>query len=259
MKIMQQWFANHFRGWLAWTLVIAGTCLLYTSMFHTVANMKEDAIKSMPKAMQDAFNLSDISTGPNYVQGTITGFLGLILVSIAAISWAAGAVAGDEESGDLALTLAHGVGRGRLYLWRLVAVVLAALVVCLAIALGILVMNPSQGLGISTVNAFIGTLAMLALVLLSASTAGAIGAITGRKSWAIGAGAFVLVASWVLNSLGGQAGLDWMRQLSPLHWAFHTEPLKNGGGWGAMAILLGCSLALWLAGATVFARRDING
>lgn len=259
MRIIKQWFATHLRGWLAWSLIIVGVGVMYTSMFRVVANMKGYAIQDMPKAWQDAFNLSDISNGPNYIQGTITGFIGLILLAIAGISWAAGALAGDEESGDLALTLAHGVSRSAIHWWRLVAVVLAQVVVALLLALGIIALNDNQNLQIEPAHALLGTLAMLALVLVCSSAAWLVGAITGRKSWAIIAGAAVLVVSWVANSLGGQAGLAWLRDLSPLHWAFADEPLRTGRGWPAIIILLATSAVLWVIGWAVFTKRDVNG
>ena len=95
--------------------------------------------------------------------------------------------------------------------------------------------------------------------LLSTSAAWLVGAITGRKSWAIIAGAAVLVYSWVTNSLGGDANLAWLRHASPLHWAFADTPLKTGQGWIPVLILLAGCLVMWLAAWAVFTRRDING
>ena len=85
------------------------------------------------------------------------------------------------------------------------------------------------------------------------------GALTGRKVYAIAAGAAVAVLGYVFNAVGRQSpDVDWLLNLSPYHWAYGNSPVTNGADWGAAAGLLGISAALIALGAVALQRRDVG-
>lgn len=86
----------------------------------------------------------------------------------------------------------------------------------------------------------------------------AVGAITGRRTWALGAGAGIAVFGSVTNAIGNTVSdLDWLHAWSPYSWAYANEPLMSG--WDAQVWLLyGASALLAVAGWLVFRARDVS-
>ena len=88
----------------------------------------------------------------------------------------------------------------------------------------------------------------------------AVGAATGRRSWAIGAGAGVAVLGYGLDAVGGSNDdLTWLANLSPYHWAFGNAPLAEGFDWAGLGLLWGLSAALIAVAVWALSRRDILG
>src|SRR5690606_20638014 len=104
------------------------------------------------------------------------------------------------------------------------------------------------------------TVAWLSLGLLSGFTALAIGAMTGRRSWAIGAGAAVAVLGYAMDALAATSErFTPLAELSPYHWAYGSQPLDEGFDWVGLG-LLWLVAAVFVALATwSLSRRDILG
>ncbi|SDN65407.1 ABC-type multidrug transport system, ATPase component [Cryobacterium flavum] len=79
---------------------------------NSVEELRATAIRHL-RLVASGIRPTDLAaTGAGYTQATLFGLIGFLLLSIAATSWGAGALGGDEESGRLELTLAHGVTPG---------------------------------------------------------------------------------------------------------------------------------------------------
>jgi len=103
-----------------------------------------------------------------------------------------------------------------------------------------------------------GTAAWVSLGLVCGSAAFAVGAGSGRRLWAIAAGAGVAVAGYVIEALANNSDdLGWVRAVSPYAWAYQHTPLADGFDGGGLALLWAASLALLGIGAVALARRDI--
>ena len=165
-----------------------------------------------------------------------------------------------EETGRLELTLAHAVGRAQYALESAAALIVKMLALGAVAFLLILTLNTPVELGLSATNLLAVTLAWAGLGLLSGTAALAVGAATGRRSWAIGAGAGVAVLGYGLDAVGGTGeDLTWLANLSPYHWAFGNAPLADGFDWGGLVLLWGLSAALIAIAVWALSRRDILG
>jgi ABC-2 type transport system permease protein len=85
------------------------------------------------------------------------------------------------------------------------------------------------------------------------------GAIAGRRSAAIAAGAIVFTGGYLLNVLAELSdALSFAKDLSPYHHGVGVDPLRNG--WPAGSFLLLTALAGLATAAAViaFGRRDIG-
>ena len=251
--------AESWRALLGWSIGIAATVLLYVPLYPSMKSESMQALMdSLPKELVNTLGYS-LATGPGYVESTYFGLMGFLLLSIAAIAWGTAAVAGDEESGGLELTLAHGVGRGRLVLERTAAVFLRLLGLGLVGSLLVLAFNDAAELEIKAGNLIAVTGALVGLAMLAGTAAIAVGSLTGRKSFALGAGTAVPVLGYAINAVANQSqDLDALHAYSPYAWAFGNSPLGEGVDWGGLGLLYGFSALLIVVAVIALSRRDIG-
>ena len=259
LPLFRRAIVDSWRGLAGWSVGIVATLALYLPIYPSfgASGQLEEIIDSLPPALVNTLGYDQIATGAGYTQATFYGLVGFVLVTIAAVSWGTDAVANDEENGQLELTLAHGVTRGQLLAERTVATFVKLLVLALVAGVTVLVLDEPAELGISAGPLAATTAALLGLVFLAAAAAIAVGAITGRRVWALGAGAGVAGYGYVVNALANQTeDLAWLHAWSPYSWAYHENPLTDGWN-GQLWISYAVAVALLVVGWLVFRRRDI--
>ncbi|MGL3805380.1 ABC transporter permease subunit [Paeniglutamicibacter sp. R2-26] len=259
--VLRKALADSWRSSLVWGLGLLAVMLLYLPLYPSIGGNEQmrGLIDSLPQEMVKALNYDQIASGPGYTQATFFGLTGFLLMSIAAISWGAAAIGGDEEAGLLELTLAHGVTRTQVVLERAAALVIRLLALALLVLVVILALNGPAQLGIEPAKVFAGVLMFVLLTLLAGTGALLAGALGGRKVYGTIAGAGIAVLGYVFNALGNQGeDLRWLHGLSPYHWAYGRPPLLEGVPWDAAAGLAGLSLAFVLAGVLALRHRDLG-
>lgn len=252
---------DSWRSVLWWSIGLAAAVCLYLPIFPSFGgnNQMQDLINSLPAELTRTLNYDQIGTGAGYTQSTIFGLIGFLLLSMAAIGWGAAAIGGDEESGQLELTLAHGVTRVQVAVQRFAALVVKVLALVLVTFVLILLWNGPAGLDLN-VGYLLGTSLLFGgLGLLSGSAALLVGALSGRRVWGIAGGAAVAVLGYVFNALGNQTpDLQWLQGLSPYYAAFGHDPLLTGpDGWTAALFYL-AALVLCAVTALTLRQRDVG-
>jgi ABC-2 type transport system permease protein len=259
LPLLRRNLADSWRGLAGWTAGLLAALLLYLPLYPSLAGngQLQGIIDTLPPELVQTLGYDEIGTGPGYVQATFFGLIGFVLVTIAAVGWGTGAIANDEENGQLELTLAHGVSRGQLFAERTAAVLVKLVWLTAISVVVVLALNGPAELGIDLGPLLAAATAFLGLAFLSAAAAISIGGISGRRTWALGAGAGVAVYGYALNALGNQGDdLGWLHDWSPYSWAFNTDPLTNGWDW-RIWLLFGVAGLLLLIGWLVFRRRDV--
>ncbi|WP_349357094.1 ABC transporter permease subunit [Cryobacterium sp. PH31-L1] len=252
---------DSWRGLLGWGAGLAAAAFLYLPLFPSIsgASGMRALIGQLPPELVKTLNYDQIGTGAGYTQATLFGLLGFLLVSIAATSWGAGALGGDEESGRLELTLAHGVTRVQVAVARFCAIAAKILALSALLFVVVFLLNDSSKLEIEAGNLLGMCLLFGGVTLLTASAALLGGALTGRRIGGIAAGAAVAVLGYVFNALGNQsASLEWLHNLSPYYWAFGTSPLSSGANVTTIVVFYAISLVLAAFAAVVLRQRDIG-
>ncbi|NQD87150.1 ABC transporter permease subunit [Paenarthrobacter sp. CM16] len=252
---------DSWRSTLGWAVGLTAACMLYLPLYPSIGGsaQMQDLINALPPEMTKALNYDQIASGPGYTQATMFGLLGFLLMSMASIGWGAAAVAGDEESGLLELTLAHSVTRAQVVLERALAMVVRIAFLSVLVFLVVLGLNGPSQLGIDVGHLTGAVLLFAALALFSGTAALFAGALTGRKMYAVAAGAAVAVLGYVFNAVGRQSpDVEWLLNLSPYHWAYGNSPVANGADWGAVAGLFGISAAFIVLGSLALRQRDVG-
>lgn len=262
LPVFRRSIADSWRSLIGWSLGIGAALAMYLPLFPSIGGTSEmqQIIDSMPQELVKTLGYEQIASGPGYTQGTFYGLIGFLLMVIAAISWGAASIAGAEESGRLELTLVHGVSRVQYTLESALSVLVRLAMLGLLAASVVILLNEPSELGID-VPSIVGTsAALVALSFLSGAAALFVGALTGRKIFAIAAGAGVAVLGYICNAIANQLGdAQWLRAISPYSWAYQNQPLLEGTDWGGLGILAGAGLVLILLAALCLSRRDITG
>lgn len=260
LPILRRHLADGARPVLGWSIAIVAVLTLYLPVYPSLQTPELAGIlESLPEELVTIVGYDQIATGAGYTQAAFFGLLGYALGAIAATMWGARFIAGMEESGRLELTLAHAVGRVQYAAESAAALVTRVGVLALVTAIMLAVLSPVGDLELAAVNVLAVIGAWAGLILLSGMTALAVGSFTGRSAWALGAGAGVALFGYALNAVATTAtDLDWLRYLSPYHWAFGNRPLSNGFGWGGLALLWGLSAMLAAVACAALSRRDIG-
>src|SRR5690554_2432624 len=261
LPLFRRSLAESWRSLIGWSLGIVAAIMLYLPLFPSLGGNPDvqKLLNSLPPELVNAIGYDQISTGAGYAQSTFYGLLGFVLLTIAATSWGTAAVAGDEETGSLELTLAHDVSRTQVILERGAALFIRLAWLGLFSALLVIAMNGPAQLDIEPVNALAGAASIVGLTLLSGTIAMAAGALTGRRIYATAAGAGIAVLGYALNAVANQSeDLDWLHAWSPYHWAYGSSPLSNGWDPGGLGLLYGLSAVLIVVSVVALNRRDLR-
>lgn len=262
LPVFRHALRESWRGLLGWTVGVAAVLFMYLPLFPSIGGngQMQQIIESLPPELVNALGYDQIGTGAGYTQGTFYGLIGFLLLTIAAIGWGAGSIAGAEESGRLELDLAHGVGRASYALQSAAAMLLRLLWLSVFAALIILGLNESAKLEIEPARIIDATIVFLGATMLAGSLALFVGALTGRRNLGVAAGAGIAVVGYAFNAVANQVQeAEWLRFFSPYSWAFHQPPLVEGLD-PAGAIALWGFTAVFVAGsAWALQARDISG
>lgn len=261
LPIFTKALTDGWRSLLGWSIGFAAVLSLYLPIFPSMSgnSQMQDLIDSLPPELTRTINYQQIDTGAGYTQSTFFGLMGFLLISIAAISWGAAALGGDEESGQLELTLAHGVTRVQVAVQRFAALTVKILALALVAFVLVLLWNGPSQLGLDVGNLAVTCLLFGGLALVCGSAALFCGALGGRRVWGIGGGAVVAVAGYLFNAIGNQsADLEWLHALSPYHAAFGNNPLANGTDAWTLGLFYLAALALGALAALTLRQRDVG-
>ncbi|MBC7289994.1 MAG: ABC transporter permease [Actinotalea sp.] len=242
-----------------WALALCGVGSMYTAFYPSVGGAKMDVmLEAMPPELITAMGFEAIATAGGYVQSTVYQLLGAILVLVCAIGLGGRLVAGAEEDGVLELEIAAPVSRTTVYLERLAALWLVALVLVAALTAALTALTSVMGMDVAITGLLAGSLGLWLFGGALGTLAFALGAATGRRGYAVGTAAAVATLSYVLAYLGPLVeGAAWMEQLSPYHWYVGGDPLTDGVAWGGYGLLLALAVVAAVAGGLAFRRRDI--
>src|SRR5690606_31092748 len=124
-----------------------------------------------------------------------------ILLIVYGVSLGTRLVAGEEEDGTLELELAAPVTRAAIYRERLLALWTGLVVLSAVVFLTTVLLVAVLGIDVGPVPVAAGSVGLLLLVAGFATIALAVGAWTGRRTYALAAGAGLAAAAFVLNGV----------------------------------------------------------
>lgn len=238
---------------------LTAVAAMYLAVWPTMQDTMAVYAAEAPEALMGFLGGGDLAQAAGYLGATLFGVFGPFVVAAAAATWGAGAIAGDEERGTLALVLSAPVSRSRMALEKLGATAGALLAVVGALFAATLVFNGMFGLDVAVGRIAAITVHLLALGVFVLAVGFGVGAATGNRAVALGASLGVFVGGFVANGIAGfTEGLEWLRWISPYAWYSAGHPIEQGVSPGYLAALLGLSAVAVVIGLLAFDRRDLH-
>lgn len=243
-----------------WSIGIVGATAMYASSYGFVDPATyEDTLDSIPADLRDAFDLNAMSSGAGYLASTVFGLILPILVITMAIGLAARLIAGDEESGQLELTIAHPVARHTLILQRALALLATCAMAAGLVFATLAALNRPIGLDVPLARIAGAATQLGLLAAASAMVTFAIGAATGRRGLAVGIGATAAVLAYAANTILPTVNqLEWISSLSMFRWYDANAALTGQAPIAGGLILATTIAALTAASVAGFNTRDIG-
>ena len=174
------------------------------------------------------------------------------------IGYGAAALAGQNEDGTLALITALPIPRRAIVLQKAAAMTVQALLLAAAVTVCVLIGRGFQ-LTISPGHAIAIAVALVLMGLDFGLVTMAAGAASGRRGTALGIGAALAAASYLLSSLAST--ISWIRPgryLSLFYWSVGNDQISRGVSIGDITALIVAGLCALAAAVAAFGRADLN-
>jgi len=251
------------RGLIGWSLGIVALMGTMVALWPTVRDMDiAGIVEAYPEAMQEMFNIDQISTGAGFLNTEVFSWLLPVMFITYGVGIGSRLLAREEEAGTMDVLLSTPLSRDRLMLEKAAAAVtgLVILTVVLFVSTWGLAILASD-MGVTVGYAAGAALAMLLLGLVFAALAYGVTAVTGKRALAVAASVSLAVAGYVFYAastfVDAIASWDW---LTPFQHAIGVGPAATGDAglplgflWLAIAGVVLIALA-----RPVFRRRDIG-
>ena len=190
------------------------------------------------------FGVTGPLTSPGgWLNGNIYGNFFPLIMLLLTIGYGAAALAGQNEDGTLALITALPVPRRAIVLQKAAAMTAQALLLAAAVTVCVLIGRGFQ-LTVSPGHAIAIAVALVLMGLDFGLVTMAVGAASGRRGTALGVGAALAAASYLLSSLAST--ISWIRPgryLSLFYWSVGNDQISRGVSIGDITALIVAGLA----------------
>ncbi len=251
---------------LRWQIVAYGAGIaLYAALMVLLYPLFKDMLAELelPQGYAAFFGqegVADFSDPRTYLTTELLSWVPLI-VAIYAVVASTGLFAGDEQRGTLELLLSEPLSRTRLFMERVAALVIGALLISLLAAIGFAV--PALFVDLGDVSPLSLAGAMFNLVPLTLACAGLgllVAAVTPSRGIAGGIVAAETATVFILNSIANlNDSLDPLHYLSPFYYADSNVVLTQGPEPWHVVVLLVAFAVLTALALRAFVRREIGG
>ncbi|PXX54109.1 ABC-2 type transport system permease protein [Nocardia tenerifensis] len=250
-SVFTQTLKEQRRGLVGWSVGVAVVALVYLPSFHSLKEQGSlDNIKQ--NGVYDALGIGDFASGTGFLHSMIYSMMGLLLLLIFAVTFAARS-AGQEENGTLDLLLAQPISRIGLLGQRFAALAVQTAVVTTALALAVIAGADAGELGVPVGNIVAASAGLGLLALAVGTLTLLVGAATGKRSLTLGFASVIALAGFLANTLGA----DWVRKISPFYYAIGDAPVINGWNIGHLLVLMAVSAIALALALRAFQRRDL--
>jgi beta-exotoxin I transport system permease protein len=199
-----------------------------------------------------------LSSAGGWLNGNIYANFFPLIMLLMTIGYGAAALAGQDEDGTLCLVVALPMRRVRIVLQKVAAMTLQAATVAGAVAASVII-GRSFELTVGVDDAIAVSLAVLLVGLDFGLLAMAVGALVGRRGTAIGVGATLAAASYLISSLAPVVSwIEPAKYVSLFYWSVGNDQITRGVSLPDYAVLVLVGLGALYATTIAFRRLDVH-
>jgi beta-exotoxin I transport system permease protein len=186
-----------------------------------------------------------------------SNFFPLIMLLLT-IGYGAAALAGQDEDGTLALVSTLPIRRHSILVQKAAAMALQGLLLAVAVAVCVVIGRGFQ-LTISPASTIAVSVALVLMGLDFGLVTMAVGVVSGRRGTALGVGAGLAAASYLLSALAQTiSGIRPGRYLSLFYWAVGNDQISRGVSTMDFAVLVVVGIAVLVVAVIAFRKADLN-
>lgn len=254
---------EHRRGIIGWTLGIIALVCIQLGVYPTIRSSATDWSKltdQFPDAIKKIFRMDDYASERGYLTTELLSFTLPFIVMGLGCTWGARLATEDEDMGTADIILSLPISRTRYITSRLISAfsVMVFSVSCFLITL--LIGSRMLGLSIPISQYLSASFSLLSIGVLMMAIASAIGALSGKRTTALGVAMAIAIALFVLYSLGPLVkAIDKTTRFNPMQWTIGSRPLFVGTSLGYTACVMSLTVPFIVATYYFFRRRDIVG
>ncbi|CAA9472006.1 MAG: hypothetical protein AVDCRST_MAG25-2108 [uncultured Rubrobacteraceae bacterium] len=246
------------KGVLVWGLALGAYSAAMTASFTTFGGNAEQMnriLEAYPQGMLDAFGITDLSDVENYLNAQVYGLAPLALAFFPILA-AANAIAGAEERGTIDVLLGNPIRRWQLVVGNFVATALSLLAIVAIVGLLTWGTAVLMDVDLSPRSTAAAVLNMWPVCLLFGGLAMLCSASFHRRALAVAVPAFLLFASYLLDTIGRASGdLEGLRPASVFY--YYGSAIEEGIEWTDFVGLTLAACAFVSLAVIAFQRRDI--
>jgi ABC-2 type transport system permease protein len=202
--------------------------------------------------------IGSLTSPPGWLNVNLYANVFPLIVLMATIGYGASCLAGQDEEGTLALVVTLPIGRRRITLEKIIAMIIQAIVI-VAVVTAVIALGHAFDITVGTANLVGTSLGVLLLGLDLGLVALVAGAATGSKGKALGVASAAGALSYLISSLAPVVA--WIRParfVSLFYWSVGNDQLKSGLNLGDAVVLVGTGLVLATYAALSFDRLDLH-
>jgi ABC-2 type transport system permease protein len=252
------------RGLIWWSIAMFAFSLYMMTFFPSVqkgADDMQEYIDNLPDSFKAMMGGEvDISTVEGFLSMEVFSFFYPFMILAFAVTYGAGMIGGEEDSGTLDLLLATPVPRWRIVLEKFAALVVFTLIVLAMIFLGFAAGAALVDIGETNwVRILEGVINFAPFALFFAALTLAVTGIKGGRGLALGVVLGVAALTYLISTMGEVSDVpEALMKLSPWHYYNGVNVMRDGLNYGNMGLLLGLTVLLVGAAMWGFERRDVG-
>lgn len=260
--LLRKSLTDKVRSIASWTIGVVAIVTVQLSVYPTIrdsATEMGNIADAFPEAFQKIFRMQDYTSEVGYLNTELfSAVLPLIFLGVG-MTWGARLTTEEEDEGTADLLFTLPISRFRYTATRFLAAVLVLAIVSAALLATLLIGARILDFSVPLTTFATGAWVLFILGLLFGSGAAFLGALTGRRSFALGTSVTLAIGFFVLYSLAPLvSAIDATMPFNPLQWTIGTQPLLEGFDWGYSLITLGLAGIFTVGTFLLFERRDIK-
>ena len=246
----------HRRDPLIWGGALGATCALVAAIWPSIADSIGKAIQNYPEGLKQAFGIRELTSVEQYVDVEMLSFVVPLALAFFAVRCATRGIVGAEERGHLDSLLSVPVSRRVLVAgsFLVTAIVVAAILVVIWAMTWLA--GTIAGTDISASKLGAGMADVWPISMSFAGLAVLIAGLLHRQAPVVGIATGTLVAMYVIDLVGKiSPDIRSLRTVSAFR--YYGSAINDGLDLSHVLLLTGVGIALAVAGALLFERRDV--